>query len=124
MKKSSQTNKIIGIDWLSYHPYESPSLIDNYYLVMCDKVYKILQQNGIKRYIKNAFEEKELACMLVCYFEDVISETHLFSSFTRNHKKLYGKELPFYHTSDDYYDDEINLHDIKNISIIGFTSIR
>jgi hypothetical protein len=48
----------------------------------------------------------------VAYFEDVISETRLFSTFTKQHEKMYGKKLPFYEISDDYLDDEINRQDI------------
>ena len=113
MKKKSnlfQTNKIVGKDWLKYHPNTSPT--DNYYIVLCNKVLKIIQKPGIAIFLNEADDEKELACMLVSYFEDVISETRLFSSFTRQHKQMYGKELPFYEFTDEYYDDEINLYDI------------
>jgi len=111
MKFSNQTNKILGKDWLHYHPYSNITLVDNYYITLCNNVLKIIQQSEIAEYTNNLKEKKALACMLVAYFEDIISETHLFSTFTRQHKKMYGKELPFYEIS-DYYDDEINLHDI------------
>ena len=111
MKFSNQTNRILGKDWLHYHPYSNVTLVDNYYITLCNNVLKIIQQPGIAEFIDNLKEEKSLACMLVAYFEDVISETRLFSTFTRLHRKMYGKELPFYETP-DYYDDEINLQDI------------
>jgi hypothetical protein len=50
--------------------------------------------------------------MLVAYFEDVISETKQFASFTEQHRKMYGTYLPFYNADSEYYTDEINLHDI------------
>ena len=112
MKYSGQTNKISGKDWLQYHPYDNTTYIDNYYVSLCNDVLKIVSQSEIANFLEGSSEEKKLACMLVCYFEDVISETHLFSAFTRLHKKMYGKELPFYKISDDYYYDEVNLHDI------------
>lgn len=112
MKSSFQTNKILGKDWLRYHPYSNPTFIDNYYITLCNKVLKIIQETEISDFIDTAKEEKELACVLVSYFEDIISETHLFSAFTRRHKKMYGKELPFYEIPDEYYSDEINLQDI------------
>ena len=112
MKLSNQINKIVGKNWLNYHPYENPTSIDSYYVALCNNVLKIIQQSDIIDYIATMKEGKELACILVSYFEDIISETHLFSSFTRQHKKMYGKVLPFYEIPDDYYDDEINLQDI------------
>ena len=112
MKFSNQTNKIIGKDWLHYHPYSNTTFVDNYYILLCNNVLKIIQNSEIAEFIDNPKEEKKLACILVAYFEDVISNTRLFSTFTCQHKKMYGKELPFYKIPDDYYDDEINLHDI------------
>jgi len=112
MRYSIQTNKITGKDWLRYHPYSNATFIDNYYVELCNKVLKIIHQSEIVDFLFNQKEEKALACILVAYFEDVISETRLFSTFTRLHKKMYGKELPFYEISDDYCGDDINLHDI------------
>ena len=59
-------------------------------------------------------EEKEnLACILVCYFEDVISGSGLWQAFTAQVNELYGSYLPFYDLDpDDYYPDEINIEDI------------
>ena len=112
MKLLNQTNKILGKDWLQYHPYDNITFADNYYTTMCNSVLKIIQRSEIRAFIVTSKGEKSLACMLVAYFEDVISETRLFSTFTHLHKKMYGKELPFYKISDDYYNDEINLQDI------------
>ena len=114
MKLTNQTNKILGKDWLHYHPYSDITLVDNYYIALCNNVLKIIQQSEIAELIDSLKEKKALACVLVAYFEDVISETRLFSAFTRRHKQMYGKELPFYETS-DYYDDEINLYDIYSL---------
>ena len=112
MKYSVQTNRIFGKDWLQYHPYDDVTSIDNYYIGLCNHVLKIILQSEIAKFIDNSKEEKKIACVLVSYFEDVISETQLFSAFTRLHNRMYGKKLPFYEISDDYYDDEVNIHDI------------
>jgi hypothetical protein len=45
------------------------------------------------------------------YFEDVISQLNIWKSFINEHKRLYGKYLPFYQVDDHYYDDEVNLED-------------
>ena len=112
MKYSNNTNRIFGKDWLQYHPFSENTFIDNYYIELCNKVLKIIQQSKVADFFGKEKDKKALACILVSYFEDIISETRLFSSFTCMHKKMYGKELPFYEISDDYYSDEINFRDI------------
>lgn len=112
MKYLIQTNRISGKEWLQYHPHNDITPTDRYYITLCNNVLKLIQHSEISSFTNVLKKEKELACLLVAYFEDVISETRLFSTFTRLHKKMYGQELPFYKIPDDYYDDEINLHDI------------
>ena len=117
------SNQIYGKDWLHYHPYSSLTFVDNYYINLCNKVLKIIRQSEIGECTDSSEEEKRLACLLVAYFEDVISETRLFSAFTRQHKKMYYKELPFYKITDEYYDDEINVEDIYFL-IWYYVSVR
>lgn len=49
--------------------------------------------------------------MLASYLEDLASDTDIWNTFVRQHKKLYGKALPFYQL-DDYYEEEINPEDV------------
>jgi len=112
MEFKSQTNTIVKKDWLGYHPYDDTTYVDNYYMTLCNKVLITIRKSEIASFLNHPEEAKSLACVLVAYFEDVISETRLFSTFTRQHKKMYGKELPFYEISDDYFDDDLNLQDI------------
>jgi len=124
MKISKESSRILGKDWWQYHPYSNVTDVDNYCITLCNKVLKIIRQSTIAEFLNGLKEEKALACILTAYFEDVISETRLFSTFTRLHKKMYGKALPFYDTTDDdYYDDEINLQDIYFL-IWYYTSVQ
>lgn len=50
---------------------------------------------------------------IAAYLEDQISELGLWQSFTAEHKRLYGKYLPFYPTNSNYVADEINEEDIR-----------
>lgn len=52
---------------------------------------------------------------IAAYLEDQISGLGLWQSFTTEHKRLYGKYLPFYAVSSDYIADEINEEDIRFI---------
>ncbi|MDR1984245.1 MAG: DUF3843 family protein [Prevotellaceae bacterium] len=99
-------------DWQLFHPISSISAADVYYVNLCNKVLKIIKQSKIIYLLENKEEVKTLACVLVAYFEDVISETHLFSTFTKKHNEMYSMRLPFYEITEEYYDDEINRPDI------------
>ena len=50
---------------------------------------------------------------MAAYFEDVISGMGIWRAFILTHKELYGKYLPFYTPDDHYYDDEVNLEDVR-----------
>ena len=112
MKDFLRYNMVTMNDWLKYHPYEKPSQADDYYQKLCNQLLKANINEPLLKDM-NQLEYKELTCILVCWFEDVISETNIWRSFTAEHKKMYGKYLPFYNTDNDYYEDEINLQDIQ-----------
>lgn len=100
--------------WLDLKPYESQTPTDGYYLKLCNEVKKSIITNKqsfvLQIYLDND-EIDVLACFLTSYFEDLISETNIWNTFIKVHKKLYGKFMPFYKT-DEYYEQEINLSDI------------
>ncbi len=116
-KKIARTIKGFDIsmkDWLKSKPYtQSIQGYDRHYLKCCNEVFKIL-----KAY-KDWFSEgemtrenrKELACMLVSYFEDFICEIGIWKTFIEYNKELHGYYLPFYDLSE--YDPEyLNIEDI------------
>lgn len=111
MKKTR--HKIYMQQWLYFHPYEKPDETDYYYFNLCKKIHQIIESP--KHYRLTGFLPDKsltaLSCFLVCYFEDVISKTSIWQAFTNEHKKLYGKYLPFYEY-ENYYPDEINPEDI------------
>ncbi len=101
-------------DWQALKPYEKHSSSDVYYLELANEINQILHTE-YKAFLIHYFEEKIidlLAIFLVSYFEDIISETHIFPTFVKKYQELYGKKLPFYNT-DEYDDDEINIQDIQ-----------
>jgi hypothetical protein len=100
--------------WLDLKPYESQTPTDGYYLKLSNDVKKSIITNKqsfiLQIYLDND-EIDVLACFLTSYFEDLISETNIWNTFIKAHKKLYRKHLPFYRI-DEYYEQEINLPDI------------
>lgn len=104
--------KIFPKEWLQLHPYKQSSSVDSYYTNVANRIYDIMTQTELS----NSFEKKE--CKQVCirmaaYFEDVISGIGIWRAFILKYNELYGKHLPFYTTDDHYYDDEVNLEDVR-----------
>jgi len=106
-------NRIYIKQWLDLKPYDKQTPTDNYYLTISNKIYKVLYSPD--SFILLMYIEKHdlevLSCFLASYFEDIISETNVWNTFTTIHQKLYNKKLPFYNT-DEYFDKEINIQDI------------
>ncbi len=104
--------KIYPKDWLRLHPYKQSTPVDSYYTGIANRIYGIMERTELV----NSFEEeetKQICIRMAAYFEDVISGTGIWRAFILAHKELYGKYLPFYTPDDHYYDDEVNLEDVR-----------
>ncbi len=102
-------------DWLIMKPYESQSNTDLYYLRLSNDIYDLLKSRDFKSILESLIDYsdfKMLAVFLASYFEDIISETGIWTAFVTKHKALYDKYLPFYDTP-DYYKGEINEEDVS-----------
>ncbi len=102
-------------EWLGLKPYEKQTVTDSYYLKLCNAVKHAIATNKQSLVLLMYLDKDEidyLACFLTSYFEDIISETDIWSSFVKTHKRLYKKQLPFY-ILDEYYEEEINHQDIS-----------
>ncbi len=101
-------------DWLELKPYSNQVATDTYYLRLSNEVKNAIVNNKNKFILQVYLNENELnilSCFLTSYFEDIISETNIWNSFIKAHKRLYKKQLPFY-ILDEYYENEINPQDI------------
>lgn len=100
--------------WLELKPYDTQTLTDHYYLKLSNKLKDILYAPD--SFVLLMYIEKEeidlFSCFLTSYFEDIISGTNIWNTFTRIHKKHYHKSLPFFGTK-DYVKDEINVQDVS-----------
>ena len=116
LKRNEQSKmknvKIFSKDWLSLHPYMQSTSVDAYYTNIANRIYDIL----VATELTNSFqgeEAKQIAIRMAGYYEDVISRTNIWRSFINEFKEHYGHYLPFYETSDHYYEDEANLEDVR-----------
>ncbi len=112
-------------EWMMMHPYEKPDEVDQYYTELANRIYHALDEGCFTHQFKNVDDAKQLALCLAAYFEDVISGTGIWKTFTTECKKRYGVHIPFYEHESDFiqntlcdndsvYDqDEINFADVK-----------
>lgn len=104
--------KIFPKDWLLLHPYKQSTPVDSYYTSIANRIYGFMEQTELS----NSFEgdeTKQICIRLAAYFEDVISELGIWRTFINSFKEKYGSYLPFYTPDDHYYDDEVNLEDVR-----------
>ena len=97
-------------DWLKIHPYTAVQPSDSYFVNLSNKLYGACTLTTLPDLFR-----KKLSMYIAAYLEDQISELGLWQSFTAEHKRLYGKYLPFYPTNSNYVADEINEEDIRFI---------
>ena len=112
-------------EWMAMHPYEKPNDVDQYYTELANEIYHALDEACFTHQFPNVEEAKQLALSITGYFEDIISGTCIWKTFTAECKKRYGSYIPFYENEEDFiqntlnenmppYDpDEINFADIK-----------
>jgi len=98
-------------DWLAYHPYNNEAPSDHFYLALSNDIQHEMLFIDVEDYLVVS-DYKYLACMLSCFFEDMVSQTGIWTSFTNEHNKLYGKYLPFY-DMEEYDHEDVNLADIQ-----------
>lgn len=113
-------------DWLEFKPYEKQTKTDSYYLKICNDVGDVIRKTRQSSILKEDLDKKTvrlLACFLTAYLEDIISETNIWNSFIKAHKRLYKKPLPFF-ILDEYCQGEINQQDIKFLTWYFLNTIQ
>ena len=83
-------------EWMAMHPYEKPNEVDQYYTELSNKIYHALDDACFTHQFKDVEDAKQLALCIAGYFEDVLSGTCIWKTFTAECKKRYGSYIPFY----------------------------
>jgi hypothetical protein len=112
--KLLKKDQVFMVDWLKLKPYQNPNLkYDTFYVNLCNVVYEMLKDE--EEFFDDIEMEREqikqLACVIISYYEDFISEIGIWNAFTEHNKNTVGEYIPFY-TTDDYAADYINWQDI------------
>lgn len=101
---NTDKQRIYNGDWKTLHPYSGSAPTDLYYITLANKVLAAIRavetslEESDYRKIDET-EQKELACILTAYFEDIISQTGIFQAFTRIHGKRFGNRSRFIHST-------------------------
>ena len=93
---------------MQIHPYTQQQPSDMYFVGLANRLYESLKESELP----DTYQRK-LALYAAAYLEDLISGLGLWESFTQEHRRLYGRTLPFYPTEADYCEGEPNLSDLK-----------
>lgn len=91
-------------------PERTPS--DRYYFRLSNRLADICRREKLLTdWPENVVGRAMLG--LVGYFQDILTDSGLFRSMIEEHRRLYGKWLPFYPADDDYVPHELNLQDVR-----------
>lgn len=106
-------DQVTTLEWIQTHPANLVCGSDSYYAELANDLCRIISTYNIQIENKNALT-RELGRVLAAYFEDIVSETKVFSSMRRICIEKYGYRLPFYDCDhEDYMADHINEEDIR-----------
>ncbi len=106
--------KIYPKEWLGLHPYKQTNDVDRYYVDIANRIYDLFRFPREEELFYTDEKVRRTCLCLAAWFEDVISQTGIWRTFTAECKRRYGAYLPFYPIKEDaYFPDEINVEDIR-----------
>ena len=83
-----------------------------YYLKIANGIYEVIAKDDLGSGMSQGMR-KHLAMSLAGYFQDIVADAGLWSSFITANKELYGWLVPFHDISADYVEFELNREDIE-----------
>lgn len=105
--------KIYPKEWLELHPYKRTDSVDQYYVDIANEIYDVLDFSAVTDGLGSDESIRYTSLCLAAWFEDIISQTGIWQTFTSECKKRYGAYLPFYTLNEDYFPDEVNVEDVR-----------
>lgn len=92
-------------------PHKIPT--DPYYFRLCNRLAEICKREKLLQDWGDVML-KRVIIGIVDYFQDILTDTGIFRSFSEQHFKLYGRRLPFYNIDPEtYIPHELNPEDIR-----------
>ena len=85
---------------------------DPYYLALANRLVDIAKDKGLfPGYPEKVVERCAMA--VTGYYQDVICDAGIWRSFITECRNLYGHDMPFYESGEDYMDYELNRSDVR-----------
>lgn len=112
-KKLYEVDEVSAADWSLTHPMVIVCGGDKFYADLANELQSVIIDMPLPPDLPNGFI-KETAMSISAYLEDLVSDIGIWNNLRLMYKNFYGKPLPFYDCShDDYYEDDLNIEDIK-----------
>lgn len=106
-------NKITEQQFLFRQPsFPEEKSTDKYYLDLANRLLASWNACSILKDVPFSVRQRVCLC-IIGYYQDVISDAGLWRTFVDEHRKLYGRTLPFYAVADEYTDYELNAEDVR-----------
>ncbi len=123
MNKQVKPDKISEAEWTFSNPKHLKSSTDKFYTKLVNKIL----EKFATIIMPPDFPEGVLewsAMGMVAYLQDIISETKIWSTVRALYKSRYSAVMPFFEVDpEDYFDDDINIQDLKVIIWQAFNRI-
>lgn len=92
--------------------YPDKEQSDEFYFGLANKILRDAKDTAIAAIVgEKALKRIVLTC--VGYYQDIIVDGGLWRSFCTLHRELYGRLLPFFPTTEDYIESELNVEDLR-----------
>lgn len=100
-------------EWSLTHPMGIVCGGDKYYAGLASEILKRLEELPLDPTIPLG-TIRTAALSGTAYLEDIVSGTHVWQAVRNLYKKRYGRILPFFEVDeDDYFEDDLNIDDLK-----------
>lgn len=107
-------------EWALTHPFQLKCGSDKFYANVATEILRGFEILNIDQSIPNGVLRTS-AKSAAAYLEDIISETGIWNAVRTMYRKRYNRILPFYEVDEsDYYDDDLNLDDLKILAWQAF----
>lgn len=91
-------------------PKEMPS--DIFYFNLANHILdKLLESKLLSQWNETLIKRTVIG--ITGYYQDIISDAGIWRSFINANRRLYGRELPFFETGEEYIDYELNEEDVR-----------
>ena len=100
-------------EWSLTHPFQLKCGSDKFYAEVAEDILCGLMMLNLDSSLPKGVT-RTAAKSAAAYLEDIISETGIWNSVRTIYRKRYNRILPFFEVNpEDYYDDDLNIEDLK-----------